>query len=306
MGTIFWIAVIVFVIWWLFRDRPSDSNHKPLVSSPQPELEEATSFEELRRPVTKRIWREETWKCGPEDVFHKEYVSFTRIKTFQICPRMFELVYLYGFEDKSGRPAQVGSLLHKIVELYTAHHIGHLSDRLKENGAVEDMLNFYDQAVFCTDLTYSIPKSELRPYLSNFVVLNRTASCQILATEHECDSKIGGYALKCIIDRIDEGHQTTLRLIDYKTGKPQNAVNHQLNVYAYALSPDNWSPFQLQYQFLKTGKVRDWSYTAELHRRTEQWLLEGIEEIETSKTFPRNTCRLCDYCGVYQYCDRVP
>lgn len=302
METIFWIAVVVFVLWCVFRHRPVDSKRRPRGSGPQPVLQETTSLEESHLPVTKPISKKEMWKIGPEDVLKKEYISFSRIKTFKTCPRMFELIYLYGFEDKSGRAAQVGSLVHKIVHLYTVHHKGRLSDQLRNNGAVEELLNFYDQAVSSTDLTYRIPKSELRPYLSNFVILNRKDNFQVQVTEHECDSTIGDYKLKCIIDRIDAG-QT---IIDYKTGNPQNAVNHQLNVYAYALSNGKWTPFQVVFQFLKSGKVRDWKYTAQLHRAAEEWLLEGIQEIENAKVFRRNTSRLCDYCGVSEHCYRVP
>lgn len=302
METIFWIAVVLFVLWYVFHQRSPDSKRTHRGSSPQPGLQETTSPKESHLPVTKTLSKKEIWKIGPEDVFKKEYVSFTRIKTFKTCPRMFELIYLYGFEDKSGRAAQVGSLAHKIVHLYTVYHQVRLSDQLRNNGATEELLNFYDEAVSSMDLTYCIPKSELRPYLANFVVMNRKNNFQVQVTEHECNSTIGNYNLKCIIDRIDAGQI----IIDYKTGNPQNAVNHQLNVYAYALSNGQWNPYQVAFQFLKTGEVRDWKYTAQLHRAAKEWLLEGIQQIENAKGFRRNKSRLCDYCGVSEHCCRVP
>ncbi len=215
---------------------------------------------------------------------------------------MFELIYLYGFEERSGRAAQVGSLVHKIVHLYTVHHKSQLSDQLKSVTAAEELLKFCDQAASTIHLTYHIPKTELEPYLRNFVILNRRSNFQVQLTEHECDSIICDYKLKCIIDRIDAGQI----IIDYKTGNPQNAVNHQLNVYAYALCGGKWTPLQMVFQFLKTGEARDWKYTPQLHRTAEEWLLEGIHEIESAKVFRRNTSRLCDYCGVSEHCYRVP
>jgi len=306
---IFWIAVVIFVLWGLSRRRRVDSKSKRRKrnSSPQPVLREKTSIEESRLPITKPpIPKKETWIIGPDDVFKKEYVSFSRISAFKTCPRRFELIYLYGFEDKSGRAAQVGSLVHEIIRLYTTHHKGRLADQMRLSGAVEELLNFYDQAKSSTDLTYSIPKSELKSYLSNFVVLNRTDYSQIQAIEYECNSTIGVYELKCIIDRIDVGSQSNLSIIDYKTGNPRNVVNHQLNVYAYALGNGKWTPSQLAFQFLKTGTIRDWNYTAQLHLATEQWLLEAIEEITCTKIFRRTTSKLCDYCGVSQHCYKVP
>jgi len=213
---------------------------------------------------------------------------------------MFELIYLCRFDDKSGRAGQVGTLVHKIVHLYTAHHKGEISDQLRYSGVIEKLLNFYEPAVSSLTLTYQIPKSELIPYLNNFVALNRKSSFQVQLAEHKCDSKVGDYKLKCVIDRVDAG-QT---IIDYKTGKPRYAVDHQLNLYAYALTNGDWSPYRVAFQFLKTGQIREWEYTAQLHRAAEEWVLRGIKEIESTEVFRRNTSGLCDYCGVSNHCYR--
>lgn len=306
---IFLIGVPVLVLWVIFRQRQADSRskRKERHSAPQPMLRDRTNIEELRMPIKKpSIPKQETWIVGPDDVLKEGHVSFTKMRAFKQCPRMFELIYLYGFEDRSGKAAQVGSLVHEIVRLYTVRHKGNLANQLRLSGAVEELLSFYDQAKSSMDLTYDIPKSELRSYLGHFVVLNGTEKSQIQATEYECNSTIGFYNLKCIIDRIDIGSQANLTIIDYKTGNPQNVVDHQLNVYAYALGNGKWTPFQLVFQFLKNGEIRDWEYTPQLHLATEQWLLEGIEEISCTKVFRRTTSRLCSYCGVRQHCYRAP
>ena len=301
METNIWIAAVFFVLWQLFRHRLPHSKRRPRSFKSPRILRDTTSHIELNLSVSKGLSKKEIWKIRPEDVFKKEYVSFTRIKTFKTCPRMFELIYLYRFEDKSGRAAQVGTLVHKIVHLYTLHHKGRLSDQIRNSNAVDELLIFYDEAVSATNLTYRIPKSELRPYLTNFVVLNRKNKFQVQVAEHECDSMIGDYKLKCIIDRIDAGH----RIIDYKTGNPRYAVNYQLNVYAYALCKGVWNQYQVAFQFLKTGKIRVWNYEVQLHYAIEKWLLQGIQEIENTKVFRRNKSRLCDYCGVSEHCYRV-
>ena len=302
MEAIIWIAVTVYVLWRLFRFLSNISKRPPGGASPQPELKDTTGSEIATVPGTKPISKKERWKNRPDDIFKKEYVSFTRLKTFKTCPRMFELIYLYGFEDKSGRAAQVGNLVHKMVHLYTAHHKNRMSDELRNLRAAEKVLEFYHQAVSSTELTYRIPKSELEPLIRNFVFLNRKDNFQVQSTEHECDSVIAGYKLKCIIDRIDEGPT----LIDYKTGNPGNVVDNQLNVYAYAVSNGRWAPSQLVFQFLKTREVRDWKYTTELHHATEKWLLDKIREIENTTVFQRNRSQLCKYCNVSGYCYGVP
>lgn len=296
------LVLYLCVIWLASRQQHSKPKRTLLHSNPQQALHKVTSVENTTFPVARPLSKTEAWKIEPDDVFKKEYVSYSRIKTFKTCQRKFELIYLYRLEDISGREAKLGSLIHKIIHLYTAHHNGLLSGPLENNSAVEELLNFYDQALLSTELTAHVPKHEIIPYLNNFVALNRKDNLQVKASEYEIDSSIGEYRLKCIIDRIDSENI----IIDYKTGKSQNSANQQLNVYAYALNKGIWTPSRVIFQFLKTGSVREWEYTPCLHRATEEWLLEGIHKIENTKVFKRNTCRLCDYCGVSEHCYRVP
>lgn len=81
METAFWITVLVFFLWFIFRGK---------WSVPKPSSQ---------RSGAQLIPKTVGWMIGPAEVFRKEYVSFTRVKTFEKCPRMFELVYLYGFEE---------------------------------------------------------------------------------------------------------------------------------------------------------------------------------------------------------------
>lgn len=302
MRMIFWIALLVFVLWYIFRKKPTVSKHSSGGLSPKSVLQELTGLRESDFPASKRLSKNKNWQVRPNEIFRTQYISFSRIKSFETCPKMFELIYLYGFEDKSGRSAQVGSLVHEIIHLYTLHHIGRLSEHMRRNGVVEELLYFYDQAVSSAKLTHSIPKAKIIPYLKNFVELNRTNSFNILATEHECNSTIGIYKLKCIIDRIDVGPQLSRTIIDYKTGNPLNVVNRQLDTYAYALSNGKWTPLRLRFQFLQNGDVRDREYTQQLHHEVEQRLLQKTEEIENTNVFHRNKSRLCNYCGVSDHC----
>jgi ATP-dependent DNA helicase PIF1 len=236
------------------------------------------------------------WKCTPKEIFQTEYVSFTRINTFKKCPRKFELIYLCGFEDKSSRAAQVGGLVHKILDI---------GARQKKALETKELLKLYDNAISSINLTFNIPRTELTKYLDNFVNINKKRISQIWITEQECKSNIADYVLKCIIDRIDRSGES-VTLIDYKTGRPKYVSNKQLEVYAFStLAGKSWSPVQLEFQFLKTGEVRNWSYTRELHSRIEKWLFDSIREIENTESFLRYQSELCEYCSVSRYCQNI-
>ena len=288
MATAFWIAVLVFILWSVLRSSWTGRRR----SSPVPVA--------CPTPKTK------TWVLGPGEVFKKEYVSFSRLRAFEKCPRMFELIYLYGLPERSGRAAQVGSLVHEIIHLYSAGHGGSLSEKLRARGPVEGLLDLYDLARLHTNPTFSIPEQELRPYLENFVAVNTIDSFRVQATEHECNCTVGAFTLKCVIDRVDVGAKSTCTIIDYKTGNPRYAVKRQLEAYAYVLSAGRWAPCELVFQFLKNGTVCGWEYTRRLHDNAEQWVLQRTREIQNTEVFRRTRSWLCDYCGVSEHCYGVP
>ncbi len=299
--TLFWIAIVGLVIWYMSRGDNSKSKQTKDSSRIQPSYR--------KKPyIDKEIYKKKTWAISPDEIFQKEYVSYTRINTFKTCPRMFELIYLYKYEDVSGRAAQLGSFIHEIVRLYAEQHQDNFPAQMRTSDASIELLNLYDLAKATVELTYSIPRSEIEPYINHFINLNKENIFNVESVEYECNTTIDKYSLKCIIDRIDtrKGDNSCCSIIDYKTGKPQNVKKNQLNVYAYALSNCGRTPNQLSIQFLKNGTKTSWEYTPLIHSQTEKWLLENIQKISNTQNFKRISSGLCDYCGVSEYCDMVP
>ena len=217
---------------------------------------------------------------------------------YKKCPRSFEIKYLCRLKENSSRAAQIGKLTHEIIQLYTEEYRTNINKKIRKQNAIDDLLKFYERAIASDEITYPILSSEIVLYLDHFVKINRADNLKIEKIEYECNSFVGPYMLKCIIDRIDNGK----KIIDYKTGNPKNARNRQLNIYAYALSSGGWEPYNLCFQFLRNGKIREWKYTKKLHDATELWLIEEIKKIEKTRRFEENRSRLCDYCHVAQYC----
>ena len=229
-------------------------------------------------------------------------MSFTRLKVFDQCPRRFELVYLMGKADPVGKPAEVGSVVHKLLELYTGPHSGPTPKGLRiEAGSAEAILENFDSAIQSVRPRNAIAKSELLPYCRAFVDLNKGMLLPF-ASEHHCEASVGSRKLKCIVDRIDVDGAGGWTVVDYKTGNPRYAVNEQLNVYGYALHDGQSQTMKLQYQFLKTGETRSWHFSPSVQRVTSDWLQGRVERIESTRTFPKKRTPLCNYCGVSSYC----
>ncbi len=301
MKTVFWLIIIGIVLWLIFRDRSIDQGKISREDNSESLGQVKKDEFHLNLQVPQHIHYTPAWRMRPDEVFRKEYVSFTRISAYEKCPHMFELIYLYGFKDKSGRAAQVGNLVHKIIQLHTQHYKKSLSEELRRAGIIHSLMDFYDNAVSSMNLNYRIGQSELLPYLNNYVSLNENGNAYVHDTEHECNSIVGPYNLKCIIDRIDEDHRGII-VVDYKTGDPRNVSDQQLNMYAYALSLQNEAPHTVMFQFLKTGEIRNWRYTNAVHKASEEWMLDKIKRIESTTSFRKIRSRLCSYCGVSNDC----
>jgi len=304
---IFWIIIAIYIIAQIvnaIKDsrsrRAGKTNSQPYIYTPpvKPAINPMPTPVKTLTNSTPQIFPHKTWLVGPDEVFKKEYVSYSRLKAFEKCPRMFELVYLYGFEDKSGRAAQLGTLVHEIIKLYTIKYKDCFIERMKNGASVNDLLVFFNQAASLSNLSFSISMDEVIPYLQSFLFLNRNNILNVQNAELDHVSTVGEYNLKCIIDRIDAGQI----IVDYKTGNPRYIVRRQLNIYAYSLNRHRWTPYKLMYQLLKTNEVREWNYTARLHHETEKYLLDSIAIIENTRTFNRIPTGLCKYCGVRDQC----
>lgn len=240
------------------------------------------------------------WQISPEEIFKKNYVSYSRLNTFKNCNKHFELAYLCGLPDPAGSAAYHGSVVHKMLELYSKDQVISNSKQEFESLQVKEIMQYKEKAIEEEDNMYPINETDLIANIRNFISINKGRDISdILETEQTVLNSVAGYMVKGIIDRVDSGYPKTI--IDYKTGKKQYVSKHQLNLYALALLNDKYEPCSLEFQFLKTGETMSWSFTQKEAERTRTWMLDTITTIESKTYFERNT-RLCNWCGVRKYC----
>lgn len=242
-------------------------------------------------------------KFSPRNVFHENYVSFSRLKSFDNCPRLFELVYLCGNKDESGYAAEKGSLVHKILEILFRDKEGEVREIIESISPnfASHMRSLFYESQKEEDFKYSFEFSEILPYLEVFLNQNRNRDEVFVMQERTINTTIGPYDLKCIIDRIDIGEED-MRLIDYKTGRSDYVLNKQLEVYGYAAGEGIFVPATLEYQFLGEGHIKEWRFTEAKYNAVEKWVLSKIEKIENTRYFPTKRSGLCKYCTFHGLC----
>lgn len=239
-------------------------------------------------------------KFHPSEVFSKKYISYSRLATFEKCPLLFDIVYLRGVKDVSGRAAQLGQLVHKIIALWSESQMNSNILKLSPRDT-NQVVSFFDDAVRQLNLTQHFSILDVTPYVTSFAVLNSTNSLLIQRIERQLTRFVNGNKLLAVIDRIDKGDDHHL-IIDYKTGNRKYVTRKQLDLYAYALSDTFRGNIMLEYQFLKSVERSTWRFTDRMYKDTEHWLLESVDKISSSTRFPKNVTKLCDYCSVKMYC----
>ena len=227
-------------------------------------------------------------------------MSYSRLKTFDNCPRLFELVYLCGNEDVSGYAAERGNLVHKILELYLKDKVGTSIGEVleKENDFIHVMRSCYTNAIEELNLDNHFTFDEILSYLTVFKHLNSDRENILSNTELTINHTYDGYNVKCIIDRIEENEG--LHLIDYKTGRSDYVQNRQLELYALAMNND--VDIHLEYQFLGENTAKKWKFTKSKENAIKTWLGSKIEQIESTRDFPRKRSGLCKYCTFNNKC----
>ncbi len=244
---------------------------------------------------------------SPQEVFSKEYISYTRIRTYHECPRKFELRYLYKLPEETGRAGQIGKLIHKIIELFFLDRGNRIEPSMFSSDFSRIALKYFKHAKNAISLSLSLREDELIPFLDNFASINRKTGATELIHEKKIMTTFGDYKLMCVIDRLDHSDMGITRIIDYKTGGKASVTATQLNLYALALQLEEKQPVELQYQFLADGTTRNWTFSNRSRESARRWIIEGINRIESASHFPGDSgAYKCRYCGVTDYCGKYP
>jgi len=288
---LFFIFLAIFILLVLWIEKNQEKNRRTSYKN---------NILNLPSPVT--TIQAPKYKCSPSDIFKVEHVSYTRINTYTMCPRKFELIYLQGHKEEIGRAGQLGNLVHEMLREYMMAKVGH-EWALVDDRSRDQIMSLFSTAKESLSIDYLINNQDVVPYIHNFVMMNKNSDIEkILYLEEEFESKIQGYEVKCIPDRIEKTNNNKLRIVDYKTGKKEYVHRKQLEMYGLIMSEFEGVNIELEFQFLKTGERMKWAYSDTLGRNVFKWVMNYVKEIESSNYFPQNTSVLCNYCGVSQYC----
>lgn len=232
--------------------------------------------------------------------------SYSRISSFDQCPRMFKLIYLKCEDCVDNAFAQWGSLGHSILERY-----------FSQKANLWDLAQLYKKE-YSTAVTERFPYSRLEDsyynrgleYFESFSG-ELADEKEILMVEDRYTATLSGVPVVGIVDLVVR-NSSGLVICDHKSrGKwkskdERRRYLRQLNLYSIYIHEKygEW-PKELWFNKFREGCV-DREPFSEIKMQTDKdWFMQSIDKIYKTKDFVAKPDRFfCDHlCSVREFCE---
>lgn len=243
---------------------------------------------------------------------HIDFLSYSQIQTFKICPLHYKLKYIYKVPTPPTSSQSFGNTFHITMKaFYEALKQGEkptmwlMKRLLKENWISDGYLSKSHEKG-----SYKKAKKFLKHYLDN------TFNSKVVPVvmEQPFVIRLEGLRVGGKIDRVDE-LGNTIRVVDYKTGataltQKQADTDLQLSIYGLAATSIPEAPFGREPKKVRLSLMYFDKPQIVTTTRTKKQLEEAKREIEGYKKQIEESdfqcskgylCRTCEYklfCGV--------
>ena len=219
--------------------------------------------------------------------------SFSKISTFNSCPKKFEYNYILKLEDKTDTPALAkGRAVHSILEYYPEfdNSLMHADPIYTEAKEICD--NFLN-----SDLGKKYILNDLPKFSEEKIALDINLN--------PCDYKDKNVLFKGIVDQIIIGN--TLFLNDFKTGRYKDERYQsydQLMFYAiyFFIKYTNIMEIHISYLYVEHNIENSLVLERKFLNNYIKTLITNIKKIEETIEFNKNESKLCDFCGFNEIC----
>ena len=257
-----------------------------------------------------------------EIVSSPDTLSYSRVTTFEQCPRRYRYRYLDGVQEGfDSIEAFMGRQVHSTIEwLYEERRSAR---QPQANAAVAKYCEIWDRELVSARRPVRIikdgtPLEGYRRAGADMVARfhrDRFESDRLetIANERHFLVTLGErFVFQGYIDRLARDERGLLHIIDYKTGRRvsrgfSGREAEQLEAYAVALFTelDGVEEIELALEFVRTGDRVRRRVTRADRGELERRLVTRIDAMVASTVFPPNPGVLCRWCGFNDVCDAV-
>ena len=242
------------------------------------------------------------WLLAPPSVrLVSPSLSAGSVEAYETCPLKFKLLRDWNIPGPAAAAVQYGNAVHRVLGDYYA---AHLQARAR---TLDEVLRLFRAIMagtrFDDPLQRDMYERQGVEQLTAFVALRRQEPPPaVLRVEQSFQLNIGNVVVKGRIDRMDRIEGRRIAVVDYKTGKPQDAekARHSLQLTLYALVardtfgfiPERLAFYNLENQTLVSATRSDGDFD-----EARQRVLAVAAGVAAGDFAPRPDfhCRWCEY-----------
>ena len=246
-----------------------------------------------------------------------ERFSFSQLAAYSNCPLQYKFAFVLRVPTPNDKPSLIfGHVIHNVLQEFCAPLLNDKDTLFKPDLSGDKILAIYEK---CWEMDGYKDKAEREKfYIKGRQILldfskkiTADNAPQILFLEKEFSFKVGEYAIKGAIDRVDKLADGTLEIIDYKTGKPKEKLeaSDKRQLMLYQLFLEDFLKIKvskLSYYYLESGQKLSFVAKDKDLDKLQGDILAEINEIRQLQFVPKPSI-LCDYCdfnGICEFRDR--
>lgn len=309
---------LFFTASGLYGEGKRERKLSPFIFEAEPEFakqqEEEKKVKQLSLiDLTQGYQTSRTERDEPKTPLKIDYISFSRLQTFEICPLHYKAKYILGLPSEPNPAQSFGITIHKVLkDIYESAKDSKLEEKdvlkiLKDNWISEGYEGKIQEEKYLEKASNIVRKFFEESFDSkNIPIVTEFPFSFYLKRKNTAPLKVSGK-----IDRIDKT-KSGIEIIDYKTGEmstSKSAYDFQLGLYALATLrvddprlKNNIEDLTLKLHFVESGEVIPRKITRQEIIGVENKILEKVNLIEESD-FQCSKSVLCKNCEFKILCN---
>jgi DNA helicase-2/ATP-dependent DNA helicase PcrA len=247
--------------------------------------------------------------------------SFSQIEAYSKCPLQYKYAFILKIPSLDKPSLNFGRVMHNTLKQFFTPLVNPAifqQDLFGKQSEVkfpsrEDLLDIYESAWNPEGFRskqereeyYKKGKAIFRGFYDK---LETDGWPNVAFLEKNFTIKMGSYAFKGAIDRVDSLPDGTWEIVDYKTGSPKEKIDfnqkRQLILYKLAVEEIFQKPVsKLTFYYLENNSTVSFSATDKQMEKLREQILEIIDKIKQCRFIPTPgiICSWCDFNGICEF-----
>lgn len=235
--------------------------------------------------------------------------SYSELAYYLSCGYDYKMRFIYGFNPELVPALGFGKQIHNVINLL--HKDFEDSGKIPTKAKIVEVVDEHFYLRYASDSVSARLKVGAMKSISKYVKMWEKDFSLTVKTERPFEMEFDNALITGSIDMIkrEDGNETVLEVIDFKTGKPDNDLMHryELQVQMYTIAAQEALGINTQkalIHFIDTDKnerlaVQTAPSALETAREEISFAIEGI----TKTSFKRDArqdklCKSCDWCNM--------